>query len=200
MTYQQRNAAYLAKIAELKANGMDQDTAHRVCLNLPEMQHVVDAMHKPGIVNASPSVKPGATIVLDGRSHSIATPEERSQVLANALRDLQDRLGWTYETAYAQVKGDTRFAPLFNAMQRPLTLVERQRQVIANIADQSNPDATKRNEGEVARLAKLAPRIKMIMAALAMTWDEAKALALSRPESEDLSMELPAGFKPAAAA
>lgn len=179
MTYEQRNALYVAKRQELIANGQSYTDAHRNALLL--LPDVAAEMHAP---RRSTSIAANAstprTVVINGQTHSIATAEERSQIISNAVADLQDRCKYDYQTAWQQIRRDSRFATVF-----------------ANMADPSNPDHAKRNEAPGAtRLAGLTPRIKFFQASLGITWDEAKKLALSQPEEDDMKMTLPPEMEP----
>ena len=186
MKYQQRTAALRAKVQELVSQGMSYDLAHCTALKLPEMQHIVNAMHQPGKPVAQSPIKSGLTLNLGGKVHPIETPEQRSVVLANAIQELRDRCKYDYPTAYNSVKGDSRYAPLFAAMVHPRSLAEVQ--ILANAGAATEPSAE--------RLERITPKVKLYMSALAITWAEALKLVLAQDPETDGLMELPPGMKP----
>ena len=55
---------------------------------------------------------------LHGAKRSIATSEERRNIINVAVNELQGK-GMSYEDAYATVKGDAKYKAVFDAMQQP---------------------------------------------------------------------------------
>lgn len=71
-----------------------------------------------GILSKEPELNTGK-IQIGGKTVSISSPRERQAAISTEVNSRMDAKGMTYDAAYAAVKKDPKFRPLFEAMQKP---------------------------------------------------------------------------------